>query len=194
MSRVVKLAKIVSYQDILDLPENMVGEILGGELVVSPRPSGPNTLAASSLGFEIGGPYHVGGNRGPGGWWILDEPELEFERDRNHVVPDLAGWRRERMPLIPKDHIFRTIPDWACEVVSESSRVRDRITKFNLYAEYGLGFYWLVDPIAQTLEAFKLIDKRWVSVGAYSGLETVHVPPFDAIGLDLGLLWGEDSR
>jgi Uma2 family endonuclease len=182
-------SKKVTYQDLLDLPENLIAEIINGELVGSPRPSGANTLAASALCAEVGPPFQFGKGGGPGGWWILFEPELEFERDRNHLVPDLAGWRRDRMPEIPQDHIFRVIPDWVCEVVSDSSRTRDRVAKFNIYAAKGVAYYWIIEPQAQSLEAFELVGGRWLSLGAFSGATKVRVAPFAAVEIDLALLW-----
>src|SRR5262245_41203874 len=112
----------VSRQDILDLPENVTGEIINGELVVSPRPAVPATFSASGLGMMLGSRFQFG-DGGPGSWWILYEPELELERDRNHIVPDLTGWRKSRVPRLPDGPNIAVLPDWLCEVLSPSSRV-----------------------------------------------------------------------
>ena len=192
MGKLKRKLATTAYKDLLDVPDTMIAEILDCELVVSPRPSGINTLAASSLTMEIGSPFHHGKGGGPGGWWILGEPELEFDSGVDHIVPDLAGWRRERMPKIPSDHRFKIIPDWVCEIVSPSSRRRNRVKKFNLYARYGVLFYWLIEPESKTLEAFELVGGRWQLVGAYEVDEKVRVKPFDAIELDLSLLWAPD--
>src|SRR6185503_19025908 len=100
-----------TYKDLIRVPDLYVAEILGGELFASPRPGGPHSLASSALGFELGGPFQLG-RGGPGGWWILDEPELHLGDDV--VVPDLAGWKRTRMPESPKVVAFTLAPDWVC--------------------------------------------------------------------------------
>ena len=176
------------YEQLLALSDNVVGEIINGELVVSPRPSGPAIVAASFLGDELVGPFSKG-RGGPGGWWILDEPEIEFEHESQHYVPDLAGWRRERMPEVPSGHIFTVVPDWVCEVVSPSSRRYDRIEKPAVYARHAVGHYWVIDPEAQTLEAFQLEGSNWLRIGGYSQAEKVRVAPFEVIEIDLSLLW-----
>jgi hypothetical protein len=104
-----------TYQDVLDAPEHMVAEIIRGALHLHPRPALPHARAASALGGELYGPFD-GKRHGPGGWWILDEPELHLGPDV--LVPDLAGWRRERMPAVPNLPWLDLAPDWACEVLS----------------------------------------------------------------------------
>ena len=106
----------------------MVGEIIDGELYAWPRPSGSHGDASSVFLSRILTPYRLG-DGGPGGWWIIGEPEVHFVRDMIVVVPDIGGWRRERMPEIPKDHRFIVSPDWVCEVLSPSTRRHDRGTK-----------------------------------------------------------------
>ncbi len=175
------------YQDLFDLPENVVGEIVGGELITSPRPAGPHALATSALGFTLGPPFSFGSG-GPGGWWILDEPELHLGEDI--LVPDLAGWRHERMPDPPKDAFFTLPPDWACEVVSPSTAHLDRGKKRTIYARQGVAFLWMVYPLEQSLEAFCLEGGRWVLTGTYVGEGVVQVPPFEAVGFELGRIWG----
>lgn len=176
-----------TYEDLEKVPENMVAELIEGALYASPRPAGPHTIATSSLGFIIGPPFHLG-DRGPGGWWILDEPELHFAR--NVLVPDLAGWRRERMPEIPKDHVFSVPPDWVCEVVSPSNVRVDRTRKMPIYAANDVSYAWIVDPLEQFLEVRRLHEGQWIITGAYSGGETVRIEPFEEIEIDLTLIWG----
>lgn len=183
-----------AYEALLTLPGDVVGEIINGSLVVSPRPSGPNIGVASTLGFELGPPYQLGRGGGPGDWWILDEPEVELAHGEHHVVPDLAGWRKERMPELPTGHVFTVVPDWVCEVISPASVRRDRVEKLHIYGRFGVGFYWLIDPLAKTLEAFELKDGRWVSVGAFSEAAKVRVPPFDGVELELGALWSQVDK
>ena len=175
-----------TYEDLVRLPENMVGELIDGELYASPRPAGPHTLAASGLGALLIPPFQFGTN-GSGGWWILDEPELHLGRDV--LVPDLAGWRRERMPEVPKNHVFSIAPDWVCEVISPSSGRIDRFKKMPLYARHDVQYAWIVDPEQQILEAYRVQDAQWLQLGVY-GQATARIAPFDAIEIDLTLLWG----
>jgi Uma2 family endonuclease len=177
------------YEQLLALPEHVTGEILNGELFAMPRPSGRHGLAERGLGFNLTGPFDFG-RSGPGGWWIITEPEVHFILDQEVVVPDLAGWRRERMPAVPEDHRFEVIPDWVCEILSPSTVKKDRVVKLPIYARYGVPYVWLVDPIAQTLEAFELQQGRWTLIATLKDDDTVAVPPFDAVAFLLADLWG----
>lgn len=176
-----------TYEDLLRLPENMVGELIDGELYASPRPAGPHTNAASGLGFILGPSFHFG-RGGPGGWWIFFEPEVHL--GRNVVVPDLAGWRRERMPEIPKNHVFSIVPDWICEVTSPSSGRLDRLKKMPIYARGDVEYAWIVEPEQQTIEAYHRQDDRWTLLNTYGEEPIVRIEPFDAIEIDLTLIWG----
>ncbi len=179
-------AKRATYRDVLDAPAHMVAEVVEGALHLQPRPAGRHTLAGSSLGVEIGGPFQRG-RGGPGGWWILDEPELHFGEDI--LVPDLAGWRRERMAAVPDDAYFTLAPDWVCEILSPSTRKLDLEGKRPIYAREGIAHLWLVDPSARTLEAFSLADGDRSPAGSASGAEPVSLPPFEAVSFPLDALW-----
>jgi len=174
------------YAELEKLPSNVVGEIVGGELYASPRPASPHTRAASRLGGELAGPFDRG-RGGPGGWVILDEPELH--RGEDVLVPDLAGWRRERMPEMPHTAAFTLAPDWACEVLSPSTATLDRARKMAVYAREGVKHFWLVDPVLRTLEVYRLENGRWSLLGTHAGAVTVHAEPFEALALELGALW-----
>ncbi|MCU1349607.1 MAG: uncharacterized protein JWO56_2637, partial [Acidobacteria bacterium] len=136
-----------TYDDLLKVPDNMVAELIDGELYVSPRPRAVHGHAAAVLGAGLMPPFHFG-RGGPGGWWILDEPEIHFgpRIDKQVTVPDLAGWRRERMPELPDDHRFRVVPDWVCEIASPSTGRLDRVVKMPLYAKHGVAHAWIIDP------------------------------------------------
>ena len=177
------------YEQLEALPEGLTGEILNGQLYASPRPSGPHGFAASSLGYDLIGPFQRG-RGGPGGWWIIDEPELHFIRNAEVDVPDLAGWRRERMPFIPQDHRYPVVPDWVCEVISKSTAGTDREIKMPIYAEFGVAYAWLIDPRARTLEAYALKAGVWSEIGRFAGSDPVSVAPFDAVTLHLDDWWG----
>ena len=178
--------RIATYQDVLDAPAHRVAEIIDGTLYTHPRPAMPHALASSSLGDELVGPFWKG-RGGPGGWWIIDEPELHLGEDI--VVPDLAGWRRERMPEYPETAYVTLEPDWVCEVLSASTRRLDLHGKRPVYAREGVGHLWLVDPADRTLEAFELREGHWVLTGSAKGDEPVSIRPFDAITFSLGDLW-----
>ena len=175
-----------SYRDVLDAPAHMVAEVVRGALHLQPRPAFPQALAGSSLGDELVSPFQKG-RGGPGGWWILDEPELHFGGDI--LVPDLAGWRRERLPEPPDEAYFTLAPDWVCELLSPSTRKIDLGEKRPVYAREGVGHLWLVDPQARLLEAFSLSGGAWAPAGKAQGGEPVSFPPFDAISFPLDALW-----
>jgi Uma2 family endonuclease len=178
--------KQATYDDVLNAPDNKVAEILDGQLFLSPRPASRHALATSRLLSFLGDPFDRG-RGGPGGWWILVEPELHF--DKQVVVPDLAGWRRERMPSLPDVAWFGLAPDWICEVLSPSTARIDRTRKLRIYAEAGVAHAWLVDPIQRTLEALRLRDGAWVIAQVIAGEETAGVEPFETVPLELGRLW-----
>ena len=175
-----------TYQDVLDAPARQVAEIIGGRLHTHPRPAMPHALASSHLNDELVGPYGKG-RGGPGGWWIVFEPELHLGEEI--VVPDLAGWRRERMPEYPQTAYVALAPDWACEVLSASTRRVDLQEKRPVYAREGVAYLWLVEPADRTLEAFELRDGEWVLIACAKDDEPVSVRPFDAITFSLGDLW-----
>ena len=180
------------YEQLLELPENQVGEIFAGQLHAHPRPAGPHALASSSLGADLLGPYQRG-RGGPGGWWIIDEPELHLVRDTLVLVPDIAGWRRERMPRLPRDQRFEVPPDWVCEVLSPGTAKSDRVVKMPIYADRGVAYIWLVDPLARTLEVFALTDGRWTVIGLFKDQDEVSVEPFTEISLRLIDLWVDEE-
>ena len=175
-----------TYDDLRALPSNVVGELIGGRLVTSPRPALPHARASSRLGASLDGPFDRGKD-GPGGWILLDEPELHLHGEV--LVPDLAGWRRERMPFVPDAAAFEIPPDWVCEVLSPSTAALDRTEKLPVYAREGVRHVWLVDPIEKILEVLRLDGGFWMLVTAASGERGVRAEPFDAIELELGALW-----
>jgi Uma2 family endonuclease len=177
------------YDAYLEVPEHQRAEIVNGTLYVMSRPAPPHANAASMLGVEIGGPFQRG-RGGPGGWWIFDEPELQLV-PKEPIAPDLAGWRRERMPQVPKTTWFTLVPDWVCEVLSRSTEKIDRDEKLPYYAAHGVPHVWLIDPIDKRLEVYTLhgSTQRWREVRIYEGDATVRADPFGAIELDLSALW-----
>lgn len=178
--------KQATYQDIIDLPDNIVGEIINGQLETHPRPSPKHALAAGSIGGELVWPFQKG-RGGPGGWWILPEPECHLG---SHVlVPDLAGWRKQRMPAMPETAWIEITPDWVCEILSPSTSRIDRIVKMPVYAELGVGYLWLIDPNSQTLETYQLHDRHWLLTGSFADDQEVSIPPFAEHSFSLSNLW-----
>jgi Uma2 family endonuclease len=176
------------YEQLQALPEGLIGEILDGQLHAQPRPTGRHAFAVSSLAGELFSPFQKG-RGGPGGWWLLFEPELHFLVDTEVDVPDIAGWRRERMPSLPEGHRFTVVPDWVCEVLSPSTESKDREIKMPIYARYGVAHAWLLDPRKRTLETYALTDGAWRETGRYRGSPSVRAAPFEAAVLELGDLW-----
>jgi Uma2 family endonuclease len=182
---------VATYADLEAVPPHKVAEILNGVLHVFPRPAPAHAWASSALGGELAGPFNRG-RGGPGGWRIVDEPELHFgpKGDRDVMVPDLAGWRLERLPKLPATAYFELAPDWVCEVLSPSTETVDRIKKMPIYAREGVRFAWLLQPARRSLEVFRLgAGGLWEVLGAHVGDEVVRAEPFDAIELDLTVLW-----
>jgi Uma2 family endonuclease len=178
--------RLASYEDLFDLPDNVVGEIVNGRVVTHPRPAPAHAMASSLLGADVATPFGRG-RGGPGGWLILDEPELHLG---GHVlVPDLAGWRRERMPELPKTAWFELAPDWICEVLSPSTARIDRIEKMPIYAARGVAHAWLVDPDLRTLEVFENRSGQWLLVSTHQNDDRVRAAPFDAVELEIGGWW-----
>jgi len=186
MVRPIAANRAASYDDLRALPDDVVGEIVGGELHASPRPTVPHAAATSVLGEELGPPFKRG-RGGPGGWVLLDEPEVHLGPDV--IVPDLGGWRRTRMPEIPGTAYISLAPDWVCEALSPSTARLDRGPKLAVYTRERVPHIWFVDPVAQTLELLRLDGETYrLALTATAG-DKVRAEPFDAIELDLGLLW-----
>jgi Uma2 family endonuclease len=174
------------YDDVVAAPEHKVAEIVEGYLYLSPRPAPRHSNAATALGSDLHEAFQRG-RRGPGGWWILFEPELHLIGDV--LVPDIAGWKRERLPDLPEGPGFELAPDWVCEVLSPSTQRFDRLTKLPRYALAGVRHLWLVDPLTRRLEVYGRLDLAWVLLEEYSGEAAVSAPPFEAIPVELAGVW-----
>jgi len=180
-------AKHATYADVLAAPAHMVAELVRGALSLMPRPRPLHAHTGSRLGMRLGG-FDGDGEDGPGGWVVLDQPELHLGADI--VVPDLAGWRRARMPEIPTELAYFVLaPDWACEVLSPSTARLDRGAKTEIYAEHGVSHLWLLDPEVQTLEVLRLDGPTYRLIKTFAGDTRPRAEPFDAIELALASLW-----
>ena len=180
--------KSATYEDLRALPPDVVGQLIDGDLYAMPRPSTGHAAVTTTLGMDLGSPFQRG-RGGPGGWWFAFEPELHLGSDV--LVPDLAAWRVERLRDRPATSTpyFTVAPDWVCEVISRSTASLDRVKKKRIYGRERVAFYWLIDPVERTLEAFRLEGDVWVEVGTWEGEERVRVAPFDAVELELSALW-----
>ncbi len=184
------MAKRATYEDVLNAPENKIAEILDGELFLSPRPATPHTVAFGRLYVDVAGAFDRG-RRGPGGWWILPEPEIHLGDDV--LVPDIAGWRRERLPAVPAQPWLSVAPDWICEVLSPSTARIDRGRKLPIYARAGVSHAWLLDPRDRTLEVLRLRDGAWTIAAVHTADAEVRAEPFETFSIALHELWLTDQ-
>lgn len=175
-----------TYQDVLNAPDHQVAELIDGQLHLQPRPAPRHALSTTRIVGQVEGPFGRG-TSGPGGWIILIEPELHL--GDNVLVPDLAGWRRSTMPELPDVAYFTVRPDWVAEVLSPSTQRTDRTLKVPLYREHGVSHLWLVDPLAQAVEVFRLHAEGYLLVNSFVGDTPAHLEPFDAIEFDMAALW-----
>ncbi|HXH40342.1 MAG TPA: Uma2 family endonuclease [Thermoanaerobaculia bacterium] len=175
-----------TYEDLLKVPDHLVAELIDGELYTTPRPAPRHANVTSSLNADLQYAFQRGIG-GPGGWWILVEPELKLGEQT--LVPDISGWRRERLPMLPDTATIGVVPDWVCEVQSPSTARFDRVTKLPVYARHGVQYVWLIDPIARTLEVLRLESDRWMLAGNYGGDDVVRAEPFEAVEIRLVTMW-----
>ena len=179
--------KKATYEDLYDIPENAVGEIIEGELIVTPRPSRKHGFSSFALGGELVPPYQFGRGGGPGGWIIIGEPEVKF--GDNYLVPDIAGWKRERFPDSEETNWIAVSPDWIAEILSPGTVRVDRIKKMAVYAKHEVPYLWFIDPVAKTLEVFKLEAGSWLLLSVFGEDALVRAEPFTDIEIELGNLW-----
>lgn len=187
MTGAVRNVAPATLADLAALPAHLKGELIEGVLYAMTRPRGRHQSVAGAIQADYQPPYQRG-RGGPGGWWILPEPGVELP-GAPEISPDVAGWRRERLPELPLDAAITVVPDWVCEVLSPSTASTDRTKKLPIYRREGIGHAWLIDPTAHTLEVFRRHDLGWLLVASFEGASLVRAEPFDAIELDLSGLW-----
>jgi len=179
------------WEALSDVPEGNTGEIVDGEIRMHPRPAAPHVEACSMLGFVLGPAFGFGSGGGPGGWVILNEPGIRFGDD--YRIPDIAGWKKERYTRPTGDGPYEVMPDWVCELLSKGTRIVDLTEKLPLYARHGIRHAWIIDAIGQTLEVYRLEGKHWLLAQTFGGAAKVRAEPFDAIEIDLSLIWGPST-
>ena len=175
----------------MKVPDNLVAEIIEGELFTSPRPAGPHERAMGAIYLRLRDWFDDGD--GPGGWWISVEPELHL--DGNVLVPDVCGWRRERVGPHPVSGVAATsAPDWICEVLSPRTGILDRTRKLPTYARHAVESAWSVDTSQRTIEVFRLVENRWSLIGVHGGDEPARIEPFEAVEFPMARLWFPEPR
>lgn len=179
--------KIPTLADIDALPPGVKGEIIEGVLYTMTRPRGAHQRTSLEIGADLRDPFHRG-RGGPGGWWILPEPGIELP-ETPEISPDVAGWRKERLPDLPADAAITVVPDWVCEILSPTTRRHDLLIKKPYYARVGVSFHWLVDLEARAITAYRLDGGRWVDVGTWGDETDARIPPFEAVPIDVSLWW-----
>jgi Uma2 family endonuclease len=182
----VTAKKPATYQDLRALPETVVGELIAGELIASPRPATGHSHVSFALSGELAGPFQRG-RGGPGGWWLLHEPELHLGDDV--IIPDLAGWKRTRVPVLANEPFVTLPPDWVCEILSPSTAGVDRVKKLPVFLREHVEHVWLIDPLARTLEVLRREGERWVLADNHAGDQRIRAEPFEAVALELEALW-----
>lgn len=191
MGDAARLPTLATALDLRDCEDGEVCcEVVAGEVVEKAAPSFEHGAAQFAFG-EVLGPFRRGGGGGPGGWWIASEVEIELEPHEVYL-PDVAGWRRERVPERPTGRPVRIHPDWVCEILSPSTARRDLTVKLLTYARCGVGHYWVVDQDLGVLVVYRLTDGRYGRVLTATAAQTVRAEPFDAIEIDVGLILGRD--
>jgi len=182
-------ARLATYDDLLALPEDERVEVVAGQLRTAPSPLPKHSRVAGAITRFVGGPFdHDGAAGGPGGWWILAEVDVRLA-PHDIVCPDLAGWRRERLPEPWDVRPIDVVPDWICEITSPSNVAYDRVTKAKLYAQHGVAHFWLIDPAERILESFELARGVWMQIGTYDDTAKARIRPFEQIELDVSALF-----
>jgi len=175
-----------TYEDMVAVPEHLKPQIIDGELYIFPHPATRHTLSTTMLLGQLFPAFHMALD-GPGGWWIFHEPWVQF--GENILVPDLAGWRCNRLPEIPDENTFAIPPDWVCEVLSPSTERIDRGRKRRIFAREGVRHLWFVDPREKSVEVYELEGTELVMRTAHNGDEPIRAMPFEAIEIPLTYLW-----
>jgi len=178
--------RIPTLADLDALPRGIKGEIIEGVLYTMTRPRSRHQRTGAMIVSALSGPFDLG-QRGPGGWWILPEPGIELP-NTPEIAPDLAGWRRERLPVLPEDALT-VVPDWVCEILSPTTRRHNLLVKKPYYAKVGVPHHWIVDPVERTVTAYRLESGRWLELGVYRDNHEARIEPFDAVPLDITSWW-----
>jgi len=179
--------KAPTLGDLDALPPGIKGEIIEGVLYTMTRPRGPHQAVALDIGADLRDPY-ARGRGGPGGWWILPEPGIELE-NTPEIAPDIAGWRRERLAVLPEDAAITVVPDWVCEILSPTTRRHNLLIKKPYYARIGVKHHWIVDLAARAITAHRLESGKWLEIGVWGDEVEARIEPFQEAALDVSRWW-----
>lgn len=183
----VTIQRDATRADLDAVPDHLRAELIDGVLYTMTRPRPRHQSVALDIGSDLLGPFSRG-RGGPGGWWILPEPGIELP-DAPEIAPDLAGWRRERLPALPTKGAITLVPDWVCEILSPTTRRYNLLVKRPYYARIGVPWLWMVDVDAFALSAQRLENGRWVDAGAFGDERDARAQPFEAVALDVRAWW-----
>lgn len=172
--------------DLDALPANVKGEIIDGVLYAMTRPRPKYQAVGARITSSLEPPFRLG-KGGPGGWWILPEPGIELPQSPE-ISPDVAGWRRQRMPELP-DGTISLVPDWVCEVLSPTTRRHNLLVKVPYYARIGVPYLWLVDLEARALLVSKLDGAHWMDLQRFGDETTARIDPLGEIEIDVLEWW-----
>jgi Uma2 family endonuclease len=183
--------KLATIGDLVALGD-AAAEVIQGVIVYKADPSAEHGDAQLALGSFLRQHFHrAGGPSGPGGWRLLTEVDVELAA-HDIYRPDVSGWRRDRVPQRPLGRPISVRPDFVCEILSESNAATDQVDKFRVYAASGVPFYWIADPSRKILTVYRLEGAGYaVALQAKHG-EVVNAPPFEAVPLRVGVLFGDD--
>ena len=179
--------KVPTLDDLDALPPGIKGEIIEGVLYTMTRPRGPHQSVGLSVGSELRGPFDRG-RGGPGGWWILPEPGIELS-NTPEISPDVAGWRRERLPELPRNSAITVVPDWVCEILSPTTARHNQLVKKPYYAKIGVKHHWVIDLEARTITAYRLEGAHWLELGVYGDETEARIEPFADVPIDVSGWW-----
>jgi Uma2 family endonuclease len=166
----------------LSAPESLRLELIDGNFLQKASPSAGHGWVQLKVGARLAGRFNRrSGGRWPGGWWIASEVDIRL--GENGFRPDLVGWRRERLPDLPRDRPVEVRPDWVCEIVSKSNASDDRVLKLRAYHQAGVPHYWLIDPDERTLVVMRHLPDGYLNVLAATAADQVRAEPFEAMEL-----------
>jgi Uma2 family endonuclease len=192
MSTTKPVSEPATLADLDALPPGVIGEIIEGVLYTMTKPRMRHQRTAMGIGSDLRGPFDLG-RGGPGGWWIVTEPGIELP-NTPEISPDVAGWRRERLPEPPDDEPIRVVPDWVCEVLSKTTRRHDLLVKMPYYAKIGVVHAWVIDLEARLLIVHRLESGSWRTIGTYSDETEAQIEPFDVVALNVADWWLPQAR
>lgn len=187
-----KASPLATKDDLFAIPEEQRRhELIEGAIVEKGAASGEHGQAQFNLSASLAPFRRRPGGRWPGGWWFATEVDIYFD-PANTLRPDVVGWRRDRVPELPRGIPVEVRPDWVCEILSTNRR-NDLVKKKRVYHRHQVPHYWIIDPAEETLSVYRWGADGYVEILAAERGERVEAEPFQAISLELGVLFGDDE-